>query len=85
MYMRIILNPGSRVSVLKSVLQACGANVEQLLNAEQIRELITASRNNRTGVRWVAAQVEGRLLEGIREQGLYHTEPQPAPKQPIPA
>ena len=85
MYMRIILNPMSRVTVLKQVLQSCGADVEQLLSTEKIKELIATSRNNRTGVRWVASQVESQLLAGIREQGLYHTEPERPRNQPIPA
>jgi len=86
-YMDIICSPHSRVAVLKQVLRECGVDVEQLLSKDELRALIAQSKSNRTGVRWVAAQVETRLLESIREQGLFRTpqEPRPPKKQPIPA
>ena len=69
-YMAIIRNPNSRVSQIERVLKSYGTNIEDVLSDEELRRLIAASKTNRTGVRWVSAQVEGRLLESIRRKGL---------------
>lgn len=69
-YLQIIRNPNSRVSQIEKVLKAYGTDIDDVLSEEELRRLIATSRSNRTGVRWVSAQVEGRLLESIRSKGL---------------
>lgn len=69
-YLQIIRNPNSRVSQIEKVLKAYGTDIDDVLSEEELRGLIAVSRSNRTGVRWVSAQVEGRLLESIRSKGL---------------
>lgn len=69
-YLQIIRNPNSRVSQIEKVLKAYGTDIDDVLSEEELRGLIAVSRSNRTGVRWVCAQVEGRLLESIRNKGL---------------
>jgi len=69
-YMEIIRNPNSRVSQIERVLKSYGTDITDVLSDEELRRLIAASKTNRTGVRWVSAQVEGRLLESIRRKGL---------------
>lgn len=69
-YLEIIRNPNSRVSQIEKVLKSYGTDIADVLSDEELRRLIAASKTNRTGVRWVSAQVEGRLLESIRRKGL---------------
>ena len=73
-YMEIIRGPHSRVSLIEKVLRQYGVAVEDVLSNEELGALIAASKSNRTGVRWVSAQVEGRLLETIRGEGLRPTQ-----------
>lgn len=70
-YLNIICNRHSRVSVIENVLRRYGIRFADVISQEELRELIRASQTNRTGVRWVSAQVETRLLEAIRERGLF--------------
>lgn len=69
-YLQILKNPHGRVSTLLEVLTLYGVEAEQVLSDEEILELIDKSKNNRTGFRWVSAQVENRILEVIREGGI---------------
>lgn len=75
-YMDIIRGSYSRVAVIEGVLRQYGIQVADVISQEQLREMIATSKTNRTGVRWVSAQVENRLLEAIREQGLFPCPPQ---------
>lgn len=70
-YLRIIRGSHSRVAIIEQVLQQYGIQVSDVISNEELKEMIAKSLHNRTGVRWVSAQVENRLLESIREQGLY--------------
>ena len=74
-YMNIIRGKYSRVAVIEGVLRQYGIHVADVISQEELREIIEASKANRTGVRWVSAQVENRLLEAIREQGLFPCPP----------
>ena len=70
-YIDIIRSPYSRVSRIEQVLMHYGGQTSDVVSNEELKKMIAASRNHRTGVRWVCAQVENRLLEKIREQGLF--------------
>ena len=48
----------------------CGIDSFLTFSDEELLDLISRSRNNRTGFRWVSAQVENRILEGIRTVGV---------------
>lgn len=74
-YLAIVRGPHSRVSLIAQVLQQYGIRIPDVISDGEILELVEASKNNRTGVRWVCAQVETRLLEAIREQGLFPAAP----------
>lgn len=69
-YLQILQNPNSRVSKIEKVLKGYGTKMTDVLSNEELCKLISASKSNRTGVRWVSAQVEGRLLDAIRERGI---------------
>ena len=69
-YIKIIKNSNSRVSKLLDVLRQYGAHVEGFISDNEILQLIQTSKSNRTGVRWVSAQIEERILMQINEQGL---------------
>lgn len=71
-YLDIIRGPHSRVALMERILKQYGADISDVISTEELREMVAATRSNRTGVRWVAAQVENRLLEAIRQQGLLH-------------
>lgn len=71
-YLQIIRNPHSRVAQIEQVLKTYGVEIADVLSNDQLRQLIAASKHNRTGVRWVSAQVEGMLLDAIRGTGLSH-------------
>ena len=73
-YINIIRGPHSRVARIAQILESYGLDVADLISDEELKALIASSKSNRTGVRWVSAQVESRLLEAIREEGLF---PQP--------
>ena len=77
-YMNIICGSYSRVAIIEGVLRQYGIQVADVISREELREMIETSKANRTGVRWVSAQVETRLLEAIREQGLFPCPPQVA-------
>ena len=70
-YMDIVKGPNSRVAQLSEVLRSYGVAVADVISAQSLSELISASRANHTGVRWVSAQVESRLLEAIYDRGVY--------------
>ena len=69
-YLQILKNPHGRVETLLTVLTACGMSAEQVLSDEEILDMIGKSKENRTGFRWVSAQVENQILETIRENGV---------------
>ena len=77
-YMNIIRSSHSRVAVIEQVLSQYGIQIDQVIPQEELLALIAKSKDNRTGVRWVSAQVENRLLEAIREQGLFPIRPKAA-------
>lgn len=70
-YLNIICGPNSRVAMIKDILKSYGTEVSDLISPEEIRKLVATSQTNQTGVRWVSAQVETRLLEAIRQDGLF--------------
>jgi len=74
-YLGIIRGPHSRVAAIEQVLKQYGVCFSDVISDEEILALVATSRHNRTGVRWVSAQVETRLLEAIRQQGLFPSEP----------
>ena len=77
-YISIIRSPHSRVSMIEQVLKQYGIQICDIISQEELKALIAQSKENRTGVRWVSAQVENRLLEAIREQGLFPSRPKVA-------
>lgn len=70
-YMEIIRGPHSRVAAITKVLVQYGTKLTDVISTEELRQMVATSKSNRTGVRWVSAQVENRLLEAIREQGIF--------------
>ena len=72
-YIKIVNNPASRVSQLYSILSMYADNIPRVSEGK-IRELIAISRQNKTGVRWVSAQIENDLLEGIHNVGIRKRE-----------
>lgn len=70
-YWDIIRGPHSRVAAIEQVLKQYGTQVTDVITHEELRQMVATSKSNRTGVRWVSAQVESRLLETIRERGLF--------------
>lgn len=70
-YIDIICGPNSRVALIRNILKEYGIEVSNLISRDEIRALAAASKTNQTGVRWVSAQVEARLLEAIRDQGVF--------------
>jgi ATP-dependent Clp protease ATP-binding subunit ClpX len=77
-YMDIIYSPHSRVSQIQNILKRYGTAFSDLISEEELHTLISTSKSNKTGVRWVSAQVENRLLNAIREQGLFSARPEAA-------
>lgn len=73
-YVDIIQGPHSRVAQLSQVLRGYGIEAEDVISRQELLELVASSKSNQTGVRWVSAQVENRLLEAIYEQGLFQPE-----------
>lgn len=71
-YLEIIRGPHSRVAALSQVLGKYGVDISRVVSDAEILEMVAASKNTRTGVRWVSAQVENRILAGIREWGVFH-------------
>ena len=69
-YLAIIRSPHSRVATLLQVLEDYGVASAEVLSDDEIRDLIATSKTNHTGFRWVSAQVESRILEVIRTQGV---------------
>jgi ATP-dependent Clp protease ATP-binding subunit ClpX len=69
-YLDIVRGPNSRVAKLTQVLQSYGIAVQDVISNQALAELISSSKANCTGVRWVSAQVESRLLEAIHDGGL---------------
>ena len=70
-YLGIIRGPHSRVAAIEQVLKQYGVRFSDVISDEEILALVATSKHNSTGVRWVSAQVESRLLEAIRQQGLF--------------
>jgi len=77
-YIDIIRGPNSRVAQIEQVLKQYGVVIEDVVSNEEICQMVTASESNKTGVRWVSAQVETRLLEAIRKGGLFPSSPEAA-------
>ena len=69
-YVQIISNPHSRVATIINVLQQYGLEVQDVISSKEVVDLITHSKKNRLGVRWVSAQLENKLLSRIRECGI---------------
>lgn len=69
-YFQIVNNHASRVSIIAGVLAEHGADVYSVINEKEIRALISQAREQRTGVRWVSAQIENKLLDIIRTDGI---------------
>ena len=69
-YVQIISNPHSRVATIINVLQQYGLEVQDVISSKEVVDLITHSKKNRLGVRWVSAQLENKLLSLIRESGV---------------
>lgn len=78
--MAIIRSPHSRVSRIAKTLESRGLPVAAVMSDAELEVLIRTARKNRTGMRWVSAQVESRLLESMRTQGL-----RPCRKEVLPA
>ena len=57
------------------VLAEYDIQVDDVFSKETIMRLIKQSRTNRTGFRWVSAQIENLILESIREEGVQCVEP----------
>ena len=76
----IVRNPHSRVSRIARTLESRGLPVAAVMSDAELEVLIRTARKNRTGMRWVSAQVESRLLESMRTQGL-----RPCRKEVLPA
>ncbi len=68
-YIQIINSPFSRVATLRRIFEMYGALVPEIPDA-QIKELIHTAKELKTGVRWVSAQIENRIIASIREKGL---------------
>lgn len=68
-YVKIINNPHSRVSTLRTVFRMHHHDAPEITD-DDIRSLVNVSRANKTGVRWVSSQVENILLNSIRECGI---------------
>ena len=85
-YLEILKNPHGRVSTLLDVLHNCGVERELMISDEEILEMVNRSKENRTGFRWVSAQVENHILEAIRESGVgaKHAEDVPNEMQEVP-
>lgn len=69
-YIQIINNPHSRVSVISNTLKEFGADVDNVVNENELREMIRRSKSNKTGVRWILSQVENKLLENLWVNGV---------------
>lgn len=85
-YIQIIHNPHSRVSTIINILKEFGVDPSRLLNDDEMKGLIQRSRSNKTGVRWVSAQIENKMLASIRDGGigeLMITDPEQQTLQPI--
>ena len=77
-YLNILRGAHSRVAMIERVLLQYGIQAADVISLEELKAMIAQSQTNRTGVRWVSAQVENRLLEAIREQGLFPDRQTPA-------
>jgi ATP-dependent Clp protease ATP-binding subunit ClpX len=66
-YMEILKNPYSRVSAIAQMLKSYQIDPYDAIKEEEVREMIAKSKSNRTGVRWVSAQVEGKMLDLLRQ------------------
>lgn len=69
-YITIMKNPHSRLSSLMDVLKQYDVQVEDIITKEMVVDLINKSKENRTGFRWVSAQVESMVLDTFHEKGL---------------
>lgn len=82
-YLDIIRGPHSRVTQIARILERYGVEVADLISDEELKKMIATSKSNKTGVRWVSAQVESRMLEAIREKGLCFGTPDYYYKQAV--
>ena len=69
-YIQIIHNPFSRVAMIINTFKELGIDVDGILQEDDIKELIKRSKTNKTGVRWVSAQIESRMLAAIQYTGV---------------
>lgn len=71
-YLKIIKSPTSRVGNITKVLQGYGVSFDEVVSDSDILRLIKNSKENSTGVRWVSAQVESKLLKAMRKVDFSH-------------
>ena len=69
-YIKIIHNPYSRVSVIANTFKDFGIDLCDSIKNDEMLDLIKRSKSNKTGVRWVSAQIESKMLETIRSLGV---------------
>lgn len=74
-YLTILQNSRGRVANMLRVLAEYDIQVDDVFSKETIMRFIEQSRTNRTGFRWVSAQIENLILESIREKGVQCVEP----------
>ena len=65
-YRRILLSEHSRVSQLLKVLKTQNLEFGDLISSQELDSLISVSKSEHLGVRWVSAQVESRILKRMR-------------------
>ena len=69
-YIKIIKNEHSRVALITQIMKTYNIDMSDIISEEEMRELIKSSKSNKTGVRWVSAQIENRMFEFLRENGV---------------
>lgn len=69
-YIKIIHNAHSRVTMIAEIMKTYNIDMTDIISEEEMRELIKSSKSNKTGVRWVSAQIENRMFEFLRETGV---------------
>ena len=70
LYIKIIKNEHSRVALITQIMKTYNIDMSDIISEEEMRELIKNSKSNKTGVRWVSAQIENRMFEFLRENGV---------------
>lgn len=69
-YINIIRSPHSRISYLINILSMYNSDFAYFVSVDALKELIGISKENGTGVRWVLGQIESKILEEVRTNGL---------------